>query len=131
MTLTKRLAWFGMAFLMSACARPGDRESKAPEPAAGTQAVPSADAPTTEGEMLIVPAEEADPAVVEALRAAYPMTTCPVSGRELGSAGEPYEVIVDGRLVRFCTAHCLMRFELEPDVYLARIDSAAAARGGS
>lgn len=67
-----------------------------------------------------------DAAVLEKQLPGYPMTTCPVSGLELGSMGDPYEHVSGTRLVRFCCGGCTDRFEADSATYLAKIDAAAA-----
>ena len=45
---------------------------------------------------------EVDQALIKAQRASYPLRTCPVSGEELGSMGEPIDLLYGTRLVRLC-----------------------------
>lgn len=47
-----------------------------------------------------------DKAAADAQRAKYPLDTCPITKKKLGSMGEPAEVVVAGRLVRLCCAPC-------------------------
>ena len=67
-------------------------------------------------------------------KAAYPLTTCVVSGDELGGdMGEPVDYIhkEDGkpdRLVRFCCKPCIKDFKKDPAKYLKAIDDAMAAK---
>jgi hypothetical protein len=70
-----------------------------------------------------------DKAVVDAQRKAYPMDTCLVAGSKLGSMGEPSEMIVAGRLMRFCCAGCEPQVKADPAKYLAMVDKAWQARG--
>jgi YHS domain-containing protein len=58
----------------------------------------------------------------------YPLDTCPVSGKKLGSMGEPVDYLHDGRLVRFCCKGCIKRFQAEPEKYLEKLDAAAFAK---
>jgi len=66
-------------------------------------------------------------------KAAYPLTTCVVSGDKLvGDMGGPVDYIYQekgkpDRLVRFCCKDCIKEFEKEPAKYLKKIDEAAAA----
>ena len=53
----------------------------------------------------------------------YPLTTCPVSGGELGSMGEPVVKEYDGREVRFCCAPCVPKFEAAQARYTEKIDA--------
>jgi YHS domain-containing protein len=51
----------------------------------------------------------------------YPLTTCPVSGGELGSMGEPIVKEYDGQEVRFCCAPCVPKFEAAQARYTEQI----------
>jgi hypothetical protein len=74
------------------------------------------------------PATDAAPA-----KSAYPLTTCVVSGEDLGGdMGDAvdYTYKQDGqpdRLVRLCCEKCVPKFEKDPAKYLKLIDDAAAA----
>jgi len=46
--------------------------------------------------------------------------TCPVSGKKLGSMGEPPKVIVDGKPLYVCCAGCSERIKQSPERYLAK-----------
>jgi hypothetical protein len=70
-----------------------------------------------------------DKAVAEAQRKDYPLETCVVAGGPLGSMGEPTEIVVAGRLMRFCCAGCEPRVKADPVKYLAAIDEAWQAGG--
>jgi hypothetical protein len=68
-------------------------------------------------------------------KAAYPLTTCVVSGEALadGDMGPPVDYVYqkDGqadRLVRFCCKMCISKFKKNPDKYLKVIDDAAAVK---
>ena len=67
-------------------------------------------------------------------KAAYPLTTCVVSGDKLvGDMGGPIDYIYKqagqpDRLVRFCCKDCIKDFEKEPAKYLKKIDEAAAMK---
>lgn len=52
----------------------------------------------------------------------YPLTTCPVSGEDLGTMGEPVTLSIEGREVRLCCRGCVSKVEAEPDRYLAAAD---------
>lgn len=56
----------------------------------------------------------------------YPIDWCIVTGEKLGSMGDPVARTYQGREVKFCCKYCIEEFEKTPDLYLARIDSAAA-----
>lgn len=53
--------------------------------------------------------------------AGYPLDVCVVSGKKLGSMGEPYTYEHKGTTVKFCCKHCLPKFEKEPAKYLAKL----------
>jgi hypothetical protein len=66
--------------------------------------------------------------------AAYPLTTCVVSGEKLGSPdmGPPVDYIhkesgKPDRLVRFCCKGCIKDFKKDPAKYLKMIDDAGAS----
>ncbi|MHC4082143.1 MAG: hypothetical protein ACYS15_13465 [Planctomycetota bacterium] len=52
----------------------------------------------------------------------YPLDTCPVSGGELGSMGNPVVLLHGGREVRFCCKGCIKPFEKNATEHFARID---------
>ena len=75
----------------------------------------------------------ADQPVSDSAKAAYPLTTCLVSGDKLSEMGTPIDYIYKqpgkpDRLVRFCCKDCIEEFEKEPAKYLKKIDDAAAAK---
>ncbi len=57
----------------------------------------------------------------------YPLDYCIVSGEKLGEMGEPVVKVYNGRTVEFCCNKCVKTFEKDPAMYIAKIDSAAAA----
>ncbi|MFA6289683.1 MAG: hypothetical protein WC661_20060 [Opitutaceae bacterium] len=68
-------------------------------------------------------------------KAAYPLTTCVVSGEALadGDMGPPIDYVYKAegqpdRLVRFCCKMCVGKFKKDPAKYLKVIDDAAAAK---
>ena len=65
-----------------------------------------------------------DEAIIKQQRESYPLESCVVAGSELGSMGEPDEVIVGGTLVRFCCAGCRGGFKDDPAKHLATIREA-------
>jgi hypothetical protein len=71
-----------------------------------------------------------DAAVVEKQLPSYPLKTCPVSGEELGSMGEPVNYVHAGRLLRFCCKNCVGSFTKAPDAALKKIDEAVIADQG-
>ncbi|MHC4608621.1 MAG: hypothetical protein ACYTAF_17065 [Planctomycetota bacterium] len=66
-----------------------------------------------------------DEAVVKKQLADYPLQTCVVSGKKLGSMGEPLDHVFLTRLVRFCCKACIDTFNKDLHKYLKKIDDAA------
>lgn len=66
--------------------------------------------------------------IAAAQRPHYPLDHCLVRGEkgELGSMGEPYEVVVGNRLARFCCKGCLPKFQEKSATFLAQLDAAWA-----
>ena len=60
----------------------------------------------------------------DAQRDDYPLTTCAVAGSDLGSMGEPFEMLVGDRLVRLCCQGCEGAVNADPEAILAKIDAA-------
>ncbi len=67
---------------------------------------------------------ELDRAAAEAQRPEYPLDTCVVSGGELGSMGDPADLVLAGRLVRLCCDGCSGKLKAEPGRFLQSIDKA-------
>mgnify|MGYP000134051330 CR=1 FL=1 len=65
-----------------------------------------------------------DQAVIAQQSKMYPLTSCPISGEELGSMGDPIQVVYQGRLVKFCCSMCIPQFEADPIPTIAKIDAA-------
>ena len=66
-----------------------------------------------------------DAAVIKAQSADYPLQHCVVlEGSKLGSRGDPVEIVVANRLVKFCCPRCRPKFEQDPAAYLVRLDKA-------
>lgn len=63
-----------------------------------------------------------DAAVKKAQRKAYPLKTCVVSGKKLGTMGKPYEVVLANRLLRLCCKGCVSKLKADPAKYLAKLD---------
>jgi hypothetical protein len=61
-------------------------------------------------------------AVVVHAAEAYPLTTCVVSGKTLGSMGTPVTIFYKDIEVRFCCDGCVKKFYAEPVTYLAKLD---------
>jgi len=53
--------------------------------------------------------------------AAYPLTTCVVSGEKLGEMGKPVVMNYQGTEVRFCCAMCVDQFKKDPTKYFAKL----------
>ncbi len=66
-----------------------------------------------------------DTAVVEKQKDNYPLTTCVVSGEELGSRGEPVDVVVGNHLVRLCCEGCKKGLDKDPAAALEKLDKAS------
>jgi len=75
--------------------------------------------------------EKLDAAVIASQRERYPPQTCPVSGEALDSMENPVDRVYGNRLVRFCCAGCIKRFEKNPTTYVAAIDKAWTAHHGT
>jgi YHS domain-containing protein len=58
---------------------------------------------------------------------AYPLDYCLVSGKTLGSMGEPPVIEEQGREIKFCCAGCIDEFKTHAATYLAKLDSAIIA----
>ena len=70
-----------------------------------------------------------DKAVADAQRPGYPLGECVVAGDELDEMGDPYEIVVANRLVRFCCDGCVPEFKESPAKFIAIIDAAWKAKG--
>lgn len=53
----------------------------------------------------------------------YPFSTCPVTGKKLGSMGDPVVELIDGREVRFCCPPCIGTFEGAKAAYFEKLDA--------
>jgi len=58
----------------------------------------------------------------------YPMETCPISGKKLGSMGEPISFIVNNRHVQVCCAGCEAPAKADPAKMIAMLDKAVIAK---
>lgn len=65
-----------------------------------------------------------DEQIVKSQLAFYPMTTCPITGEELGGMGDAFNYVYNNRLVRFCCKGCLPKFLKDPQATLAKLDAA-------
>ncbi len=66
--------------------------------------------------------EKLDAAVKEAQADSYALETCPVSGQELGSMGDPVELVIANRLVKLCCAGCEAGVEENPADIIEQVD---------
>ncbi len=94
---------------------------------------PKTDASSQNAQLIRVTDQDASWAAAE--RAKYPLTTCVVSGEELGSMGKAPEYIyrVKGRpdrLVVFCCSGCDEDFLKNPAAHLAKIEAGQSKAAG-
>lgn len=68
-------------------------------------------------------------AVVKEQRPSYPLETCVVAGGKLGSMGKPTEMVLAGRLLRFCCGGCEPKVKANPNKFLSQLDQAWKAKG--
>ncbi len=66
----------------------------------------------------------ADPDIIAAQLMHYPINTCIVMGAELGSMGDPINIIHNGRLVRLCCEGCIDTLTEDPKKVMADLDAA-------
>ena len=69
-----------------------------------------------------------DRAVVEAQVADYPLDRCPISGKPLGSMGEPAKIVLDNHLVQLCCKGCTSKAKAKKDEIVRSIQAAAYAK---
>ncbi len=55
----------------------------------------------------------------------YTLTTCIVSGEELGSMGDPITLVHDGQEIKLCCDSCLPKFKKDPAKYVATLHGGA------
>jgi len=75
-----------------------------------------------------IPQQTSKPAAAES--DPYPLTTCPVSGKELNSKGGAVIQQYNGREIRFCCKGCPGKFTADPETYIAKIDKKIIERQG-
>lgn len=68
-----------------------------------------------------------DKLVMRAQGKAYPLTTCPISGEELGDASATKQVVVANRLIKLCCGRCEKAVAKDPSKAIAALDRAWAA----
>lgn len=64
-----------------------------------------------------------DEAVTEQQAASYPLSTCLISGDDLGD--KPINFVYENRLVRFCCEMCIDTFLKDPNTHVAKLNEAA------
>lgn len=52
----------------------------------------------------------------------YPLDICPITGKKLGTMGDPVTKLYDGREVRFCCPACSPKFEKDLKASVAALD---------
>ena len=67
-------------------------------------------------------------AVIKEQTPGYPMTTCPLTGEELGSMGEPIQLVHGTRLVQLCCKGCVKGFMKNPAKTMEKLDAALIAK---
>lgn len=65
-----------------------------------------------------------DKAYIEAQRPAYKLKTCVISDEELGSMGDPVELLYGTQLVRLCCKSCVKSFYKDPAKYMKKVTEA-------
>src|SRR5262249_28527207 len=66
-----------------------------------------------------------DAATIAAQKPLYSLTTCPVSGKPLGSGGmTPQDIVQDGQLVTLCCGKCKAEFDKSPADYVKKVQAA-------
>ena len=68
----------------------------------------------------VFPADAVIAADPVAAKPTYPLTTCVVSGDQLGEMGKPVVIIYQGTEVQFCCKECVAGFQKDPAKYLAK-----------
>ena len=70
----------------------------------------------------------ADNKAVAAPNEPFTLATCPVSGKKLGSMGEPIVLEANGSDVKLCCKGCVKRFEADTDKYMKVVHEGIAAQ---
>ena len=95
----------------------GGKPAAAPAPAAPLAATPPAAAPSAATPPAAAPAA--------APKAAYPLTTCVVSGDTLGKMGDPVVIVRDGVEIHLCCNDCIKEIDKDPKKYESMVTAAA------
>lgn len=74
--------------------------------------------------------QKLDDAMIAMQKAHYPLETCPVSGAELGSMGDPINLVVGNRHVKLCCGGCTKKAQADPEAMIAKLDEAVIAKQG-
>jgi hypothetical protein len=64
-----------------------------------------------------------DAKAVARVGGAYSLSTCPISGKKLGSMGDPVVRIYEGREVRYCCGGCIKKFEKDLAASLSAVNA--------
>jgi hypothetical protein len=54
----------------------------------------------------------------------YPLDTCLVSGKKIGSMGDPVVIPYEGQEIKFCCDSCVPKFRMDAAKYLSKLDQA-------
>lgn len=129
----RHVQYLVVALVLAACAKDEKLPHPGPPVETAERANPSAVPPETVVRAVATPVADSGLSATDlaALRAEYPMTTCPICGNDLGAKGDPVEVLVQGRLVRLCSDGCVAKVEEDPAAAFGRIDAAVEAARGS
>jgi YHS domain-containing protein len=68
----------------------------------------------------------ASPPAAELPASGYLLSTCPVTGKKLGSMGDPVVVEIEGREVRLCCMPCKAKFQADTAKYFKIMDTELA-----
>ncbi len=80
----------------------------------------------TKGEKAAAVSEPLDPSIV-----AYPLDTCLVADKKLGSMGKPHVFIHEKRQIKFCCIGCDDEFNSNTEKYIKKFDQAVAKNKSS
>jgi len=62
---------------------------------------------------------------------AFPLDTCLVADKKLGSMGKPHTFVHEGREIKFCCEGCDDEFNANTAKYIKKFDDAVAAKKAS
>lgn len=65
-----------------------------------------------------------DDAVIAQQASSYPLDTCVGSGEKLGSMGDPYDMVIAGRLMRLCCGGCKEGVKSNPAAAIVKLAAA-------